>query len=105
MRHPAVEIQAVAGPQHEAVATVDELEPPLEEKQEPLATTTGTVVSIGPNAWKAFDPGPDWAPWAEVGDRVMYAKYGGKVVKDPDTNEEFVVLNDEDIISRIKETA
>ena len=27
----AVEIQAVAGPQHVAVATVDELEPPLEE--------------------------------------------------------------------------
>lgn len=54
----------------------------------------GTVVRIGRNAWKGFDDGH---PWAEVGDRVMIAKYGGFIVQNPKTGECLRLLNDEDI--------
>jgi co-chaperonin GroES (HSP10) len=67
-----------------------------ERKREQAAIDTGTVVSIGPTAFKDF--GVDPAP-ISVGDVVVYAKYGGKAVKDPKTNEEFVALNDEDVIA------
>lgn len=68
---------------------------------EKAACETGRVVSIGPNAWKAFDDGE---PWAEVGDKVIFAKHGGKFVSDPDNPEKlYVVINDEDIQVRIKE--
>lgn len=54
----------------------------------------GTLVAIGKTAWLAYDNGEHWA---EVGDRVAYAKYGGSFIDDPDTKERYVILNDEDI--------
>jgi co-chaperonin GroES (HSP10) len=56
----------------------------------------GTIVSIGKKAWKAFDDGE---AWCEIGDRVCFAKYGGFIVEDEVTKEQFRILNDEDIIS------
>jgi co-chaperonin GroES (HSP10) len=56
----------------------------------------GEVVAIGPNAWKAFDDG---TPWAKVGDRVAFAKYGGFNLEDPETKIVYRLLNDEDIVS------
>jgi len=58
----------------------------------------GTVVRIGVNAWKAFDDG---TPWAHVGDKVVFRKYAGEVIKDGDV--EYRVVNDEDILCRIRE--
>ncbi len=58
----------------------------------------GTVVAIGENAWKAFDGGE---PWCKVGDLVLFSRYGGKIVYDND--EEFRVLNDEDIVAIVSE--
>lgn len=69
----------------------------VNEQQLKGATTTGTIVAVGMNAWKAFDDGK---PWAEVGDRVSYAKYGGKVIKDED--QDLVILNDEDILAILR---
>ena len=63
------------------------------------ATIMGTIVALGGNAWKAFDDGN---PWANVGDRVGFAKYGGMIVTDPDTQEKLRILNDEDITFIIK---
>lgn len=57
-------------------------------------TIKGTIVSVGMTAWRAFDEGK---PWANVGDRVMFAKYGGSIVEDEKTGEKFRILNDEDI--------
>jgi len=59
----------------------------------------GTIVSIGMNAWKAFDGGE---PWAKEGDKIFYARYGGSTIKDPDTQEEFILLNDEDVLAVVK---
>jgi co-chaperonin GroES (HSP10) len=67
-------------------------------------TTDGVVVAIGPDAWKAFRQVDDTGklvngqPWAKIGDRVTYSKNAGKFVKNTETGEEFVVMNDEDIV-------
>ena len=56
----------------------------------------GVIVKIGMTAWKAFDQGE---PWAKVGDRIAFAKYGGFILEDEKTNEQFRCLNDEDVIA------
>lgn len=49
------------------------------------ASTTGIVVGIGPTAWKAYDSSdPDWKPWCEIGDRVVFTKHVAKVYEDKD---------------------
>lgn len=68
-------------------------------KREKEAQITGVIVAIGPNAWKAYDGGE---PWAAVGDRVYFAKYGGELIKDGD--EELRILNDEDITAVFAES-
>lgn len=70
-----------------------------EEKKESRAQVLGTIKAIGPDAWKEYGK----EPWAKVGDRVAYSKYGGKFLTDPETKEEFVVLNDNDIVAIITE--
>lgn len=71
----------------------------MASRMEQTAIDTGTVLAVGPTAWKAFDDGH---PWASIGDKVIYAKFGGKLVVDPDTKEKFLILNDEDCIGVIK---
>lgn len=68
-------------------------------EREKAATTVGRIISIGKNAWKAFDDGE---PWAKVGDKVYFAKYGGKWVKDED-GKEYVCVNDEDVQIRVED--
>lgn len=60
----------------------------------------GTVVSVGVNAFKAFDDG---IPWCVVGDKVAFAKYGGFVIQDPADKKLYRLLNDEDICAVITE--
>ncbi len=58
----------------------------------------GTVVEVGATAFKAFDDGH---AWCNVGDKVAFAKYGGFIIKDPDDNKLYRLLNDEDICAVI----
>lgn len=75
----------------------------VDEKRESAAQIVGTVVDVGPLAWKDYNKDyPEALPWATVGDKVLYSKYGGKPVLDPDTEEEYTILNDEDILCRIE---
>lgn len=73
-----------------------------DERFAKAAMEVGTIVGIGPNAWKAFDGG---APWAAIGDKVVFSKYGGKIVEDPtDAPEDgafYMVLNDEDVLCKV----
>ena len=63
-----------------------------------VATQIGTVVGVGPTAWRMYDGSdPNWTPWCNVGDRVIFARYAGKIIEDPVTLEKFMILNDEDI--------
>ena len=65
-----------------------------------IENVTGTLVAIGPTAWKAFDDG---MPWASVGDRIMMAKYGGVYIDDPETGRKLKLCNDEDITAVLKD--
>lgn len=62
---------------------------------EQAAATIGTIVAIGPAAWKDLDDG---TPWCKLGDKVSYAKYAGVSMKGAD-NESYVLINDNDILS------
>lgn len=68
------------------------------QEREQYAQVFGTIVSVGPSAWRGFDDGE---PWARVGDRVSFAKYGGFVLEDPETKEQFRLLLDKDIVAVI----
>lgn len=67
------------------------------QKLQQATVDKGTVVSMGETAFKDFGG----EPWCAVGDLVAYAKYGGKAIKDPYTEEEYLILNDEDIIVKL----
>lgn len=58
----------------------------------------GTVVAIGPTAYRDFNTNTP----IKVGDVVVFAKFSGKVIQDPEDGEEYVALNDEDIVAIIK---
>lgn len=59
------------------------------------ASTSGTLMAVGPQAWKAFGDG---TPWAGVGDEVIFPRYSGVAV-DPDISgdTDLVLMNDEDV--------
>ena len=66
-----------------------------DRKLEQAAQVRGYVHSVGERCWEGHEP------YAAVGDYVMYSKYAGKVVEDPETNDQFVIINDEDILAVI----
>ena len=75
-----------------------------DRKREQASVDRGYVVDIGPTAFQAFYPdGMEKRP-VNIGDYVAYARFSGKFITDPFTEEEFVALNDEDIICVFKET-
>ena len=64
------------------------------------AMTEGTVVAIGPLAFKdEMNPGGE--EWYQVGDRVIFVKYGGKFITYDD--ELYIVFRYEDIMCRLEE--
>ncbi len=65
------------------------------EKLEKGARSTGTVVDVGPECWGAHKGN---TPWCKVGDKIFWAKYAGKQVVDPYTQQEYMILNDEDVV-------
>jgi len=68
----------------------------------------GTVIQVGPDAWKAFHYsangmyGVDFEPWCVVGDLIAFAKYSGKMIEDPETEEKYIVINDEDVVAVLR---
>lgn len=93
-----------------------------EIKLEKAGICEGIVISLGPTAFRDFDKDympkwirsifdyisfrhfksdtradKTWAKWAKEGDRVYYSQYGGKYVIDPISQEEYVLMNDDDI--------
>ncbi len=61
------------------------------------AMMTGTVMSIGKDAWDGYGKGE---PWAEVGETVVFGKYQGIIYTDTDTDIKYRILNDEDILAK-----
>lgn len=68
-----------------------------DKKREAAHVHTGVIVEVGFSAWKGYDDG---TPWASIGDRVYFAKYGGfEVVHEGQT---YRVMNDEDVVMIIR---
>ena len=55
---------------------------------------TGTVVAIGPTAYRDFNTEVP----VKIGDVVAFARFSGKTVIDPTDDVEYVALNDEDLV-------
>jgi co-chaperonin GroES (HSP10) len=68
-----------------------------ESEREQAAIDTGKVVAMGPTAFQDFNA----VNPLTVDDTVVYARYGGKAIVDPDTKVKYVALNDEDVIAII----
>ncbi len=68
-------------------------------REEKAATSTGTVIDFGEAAW--LDPIMGGEPWVAIGDQVVFSRYAGKYVVDPDDGEEYVVINDDAIQARV----
>ena len=66
-----------------------------DRKRAQVGVDQGTVVDIGNTAYRDFGTTPP----IKVGDKVAYARFSGKLITDPQTDEEFVALNDEDVIA------
>lgn len=73
----------------------------VDKKLERNAQVTGVIVDIGEDVYAAFKPMSQHAG-LKVGDRVFYAKYAGKWIENPDTGENLLVLNDEDIVAKVE---
>lgn len=67
--------------------------------RERLKVGTGEVVQKGSTCYQHESMG--LSPWCEVGDTIMFAAHGGRQVTDPDTEEKFWVINDEDVFAVI----
>lgn len=62
------------------------------EKRHEAARIEGHIVSMGETADVP----------CKVGDHVVFAKYAGLYVNDPETDEEYVLINDEDILCIVR---
>ena len=53
----------------------------------------GTLIAVGPQAWKAF---ADGEPWAKVGDRVLCIQHAGVALE---ASPNLRLMNDEDVLA------
>ncbi len=66
-----------------------------EDRLEQTGNQVGTVVGIGHTCWKGSLEQEDWC---EVGDTILYSKHAGRFVYDPETDEPYLVINDDDVL-------
>jgi co-chaperonin GroES (HSP10) len=74
----------------------------IDEKLELSGQQFGTVVQIGHTCWCDENDNPK-RQWCSVGDEILFSKYAGRFVYDPEDNEEYLVINDTDVIAVITE--
>ncbi len=67
---------------------------PTVNERHKLAQMAGIVVAVGKTAWVDFKSDP----WAKVGDRVMFSKYSGVILRGKDGNS-YRMVNDEDVVA------
>jgi co-chaperonin GroES (HSP10) len=66
-----------------------------DNKRAQAGVDKGVVVSIGPTAYRDFNIDVP----IKIGDTVAFARFSGKTIADPKDEEEYVALNDEDIVA------
>ena len=73
-----------------------------EDRLEQAGNQWGTVVSIGHTCWKGGVNDLVQEPWCKEGDEIIYSKHAGRYVYDPDTGEDFLMINDDDVHCIVK---
>jgi len=66
-----------------------------DNKRAQAGVDKGVVVAIGPTAYRDFHVDVP----IKVGDTIAFARYSGKTIVDPEDDEEYVALNDEDVVA------
>lgn len=74
--------------------------PEMVSEKERKAVEYGTVVRVGPRAFVDYGRSPDIL---QKGDRVTFARYAGKELKDTD-DETYLLVNDVDVLAILLET-
>ena len=72
--------------------------PDMVTDKERKAVETGVVISIGFRAFVDYGGDPTLL---SVGDRIAYARYSGKAIKDSDGSE-YLLVNDIDCLSKLQ---
>jgi len=67
------------------------------ERKEQINVDKGTVLQIGAKCHE------DYVGSLSVGDTIGFAKFGGKFIQDPQTEEIFLVISDEDVVCIFKD--
>ncbi len=76
-----------------------------DERRAKVALEQGVVVDIGPQAFRNKEWGWNaqaeaeglWIMPIKLGDKVWFGKYAGKLIPDPEDNQEYMLLLDEDL--------
>jgi len=66
-----------------------------EDRLEQSGNQMGTIVGIGHTCWQGS---LEQEPWAEVGDEIIFSKHAGRFIYDPETEEQFLTINDDDVL-------
>ena len=75
----------------------------LDEKLERSGQQFGTVMGIGHTCYQATPKRNSANHWCAVGDRILFSKHAGRFVYDPSTEEELMVMNDDDVLCVVRE--
>lgn len=68
-----------------------------DERKQKINIDKGTVLQIGSKCHE------DYVGDLQIGNTIGFAKFGGKYIKDPSTQEELLIISDEDVICIFKE--
>ena len=81
------------------------IKPKTTQDNEKYCSYIARVISKGPTAGNCFKDGdPENVGLDDVdnGDEIVFCKYAGVDVEDPDTGIEYRIINDEDVLAVIK---
>jgi len=70
-----------------------------DDKLEQSGNQFGEVIGIGHTCWKG---GVDETPWCEEGDQICFSKHAGRFIYDPETDDPYLIINDDDVICVIE---
>lgn len=89
-------------PTYKAVKTAGLVLPETEEHlRRQAGMDRGKVMALGPTAFE--DPFFLGKRWCEEGDFIIFPQYSGKTVKNHDTGEDFVIINDADVVAIMRD--
>jgi len=69
----------------------------ISERKEQINVDKGVVLQIGTKCHE------DYVGELKVGDTIAYAKFGGKFISEPGSEEIYLIINDEDVIAIFKD--